>query len=92
MLFDYMYCFANVPPALKRGIILTLYEGVHKHKNQCNSYRAVTFSYSVLKLYLKVLLNRLQNSIDLPIHSLQGGFQSNISSGMTSFISVNNIT
>ena len=86
MLFDYMYCFAYVPLALLRGIILTLYKGVHKPKNQCNSYRAITLSFSVLKLYENVLLNRLQNSIDLPIHSLQGGFQPQMSSAMTSFV------
>ena len=86
MLFDCMYCFAYVPLALKRGIILTLYKGGHKPKTQCNSYRAITLSSSVLKLYEKVVLNSLQNSIDLPIHSLHGGFQPNMSSAMTSFI------
>ena len=86
MLFDYMYCFVYVPLAVKRGIILTLYKGGHKPKNQCNSYRAKTLSSSVLKLYENVLLNRLQNSIDLPIHSMQGGFQPNVSCAMTSFI------
>ena len=86
MLFDYMYCFAYVPLALKRGIILRLYKGGHKPKNLCNSYRAITLSSSVLKLYEKELLNHLQNSIDLPIHSLQGGFHPNMSSAMTSFI------
>ena len=86
MLFDYMYCFAYVPLAFKRGIILTLYKGGHKPRNQCNSYRAITLSSSVLKLYEKVLLNRLQNSIDLSIHSLQGGFKPIMSSAMISFI------
>ena len=81
-----MYCNSYVPTALKRGTILTLYKGASKPKNEPNSYRAITLSSSILKLYEKVLLQRLHRSINKPLHFLQGGFQSNMGSSMTSFI------
>ena len=91
-LFDLMYCFNHVPTALKRGLILTLYKGGGKPKNEANSYRAITLSSSILKLFEKVLLGRLQTSINKPLHDLQGGFQPNMGSPMTSFILTESIS
>ena len=82
-LFDWMYSHGYVPTALKQGTILTLY----KPKTDSNSYRAITISSSILKLYEKVLLTRrLQMAINKPLHSLQVGFQPGMVRKITYFV------
>ena len=61
VLLDVMYCFGHVPTALKQGMIITLYKGGGKPRNDSGSYRAITLSYSILKLYENVFLKRLKN-------------------------------
>ena len=79
-LFDLVHCYAYVPTVLKQGILLTLYTSEGKPKSNSNSYPSITLSSSLLKLYEKVLLGELHVSIDKPLHSLQGDFQSNMAS------------
>ena len=55
-LFTAMLQFSHTPTSMKRGIIINLYKGGNKKKNDPNSYRAITLSSVVLKLYEKVLL------------------------------------
>ena len=81
-----MYCNSYVSTDLKHGVIITLHKGGGKPKNDSNSYRAITLSSSILKLYEKVLLRRLQDTVNKPLHVLQGGFQPGMGSPMTSFV------
>ena len=74
-LFNLMYRYDYVPCNLKLGTIVTLHKGNGKRKDIPNNYRAITLSSSILKLYEKLLLGRLQNRINSPIHPLQGGFR-----------------
>ena len=92
VLLDLMYCFGHVPTALKQGMIITLYKGGGKPRKDSGSYRAITLPSFILKLYENVLFKRLLKSIAKPLHPLQGGFQPNMGSTMTSFILTESIS
>ena len=85
-LFSHMVKYGYTPNTMKKGIIITLYKGGNKPKDDPNSYRAITLSSVLLKLYESVLLNRIANDgIFKNINLLQGGFQRDIGCIMTSF-------
>ena len=46
-----MYKYGFVPMPLKEGIIITLHKGGRKSKTDPNSYRAITLSSAILKLF-----------------------------------------
>ena len=83
-LFDLVHCYAYVPTVLKPGIILTLYIQVE------TVIRIIIQPLPFLRLcwnYMKrVLFRGLHVSIDKPLHSFQGDFQSNMGRWMTSFV------
>ena len=81
-----MLKFSHTPTAIKRGIIITLYKGGRKKKNDPNSYRAITLSSVVLKLYEKELLTLFKDDNQCQMNKLQSGFQPNMGYMMTAFI------
>ena len=85
-LFNLMYTHSYIPLGLKRGLIITLYKGGNKRKDDPSSYRAITLSSSILKLYEGILLIRLKKEVNISIHELQGGFQEGLGCNMTTYL------
>ena len=56
---------------MKVGVIITVFKGGNKRKDDPNSYRTIT----LLKLYERVLHTRLVNSVPQALNPLQRGFQ-----------------
>ena len=81
---DIMYKYGSVPNSSKEGIIITLHKGGRKSKTDPNDYRAITLTSAILKLFERILLEKVQTSITKPLNWLQGGFRPNISCNMTS--------
>ena len=77
-----------VPAEMKKGVIITLYKGGNKRKDDPDSYRAITLSSVLLKLLERIILTRIQlfDNLNPPIHALQGGLQKNIGCLITSFM------
>ena len=75
-LFTAIVLLSHVPIEMKKGVIITLFKGGNKRKDDPDSYRAITLSSVILKLLETILLTRIQlfENITQPIHSLQGGF------------------
>ena len=84
--FTDMYNNSYIPPILKQGIIITSHKGGRKSKTDPNNYRAITLSFSLLKLFERILLERVEASISKPLNGLQGGFRANIGCNMTSLM------
>ena len=76
------------PKDMKRGVIITLFKGGNKRKDNPDNYRAITLSSVVLKLLERILLTRIElfDDIHPPIHSLQGGFKKEQGCLMSSFL------
>ena len=83
-LFSNMYAHGHVPQSLKYGIIITLHKGGRKSKTDPNCYRAITLSSAILKLFERILLEKVQNTITKQLNWLQGGFRPNIGCNMSS--------
>ena len=83
-LFDSMLRFSYTPTILKKGEITVLYKGNGKPRNDPKSYRAITLSSVLLKLYESVLLSR--NDTKSNINELQGGFRKGFGCLMTSYL------
>ena len=79
---------AHAPKAMKRGVIVTLFKGGNRRKDNPDNYRAITLSSVLLKLLERILLTRIElfDEISPPIHSLQGGFKKQQGCLITSFI------
>lgn len=86
--FTALIRLSYAPSEMKKGIIITLYKGGNKRKDNPDSYRAITLSSVILKLFERILLTRIQlfSRIQPPIHRLQGGFQKDLGCLMTSFM------
>ena len=85
-LFSCMIKFAHTPIKMKKGVIITLFKGGNKDKTDPNSYRAITLSSVLLKLFESILLNRLEGEGSYDnINAMQGGFQRGLGCMMTSF-------
>ena len=67
-----------IPIKMKVGVIIIIFKGGSKSRDDPNSYRAITPTSSVLKLYERILYSRLRNTLENPLNSLQGGFQKNM--------------
>ena len=76
-----------IPNSMKRGVIITLFKGGNKRKDDPNSYRAITLTSSVLKLFERILYSRLSTSMEKKLNPLQGGFQRHMGCNMTSYLS-----
>ena len=81
-----MFKHAYIPLSIKKGVIVILFKGGKKDKKDPNSYRAITLTSCVLKLFEKVILLQLQNTPSLQPHTLQGGSQKGHGCLMSSFI------
>ena len=75
LLINLMYYNSYVPLELKRRVILILYKGSGKPENDSSSHRVITLSSSILKLYERILLSRLESSINRPLNALQRAFK-----------------
>ena len=84
-LYNAMLRNSYIPTEMKIGIIITLYKGGNKRQDDPDSYRAITLTSCVLKLFERILLNRI-SSMQKPFHPLQGGFQKGMGCTMTSFL------
>ena len=73
---------------MKRGVIISLFKGGNKQKDNPDNYRAITLSSVILKLLERKLLTRIElfDSIQPPLHPLQGDFRKHIGCTMTSFL------
>ena len=60
---------------LKKGLIITLFKGGRKRKDEPSSYRAISLSTVILKLYESILMDRIQAESAIKLSPLQGGFQ-----------------
>ncbi|MES9880824.1 MAG: reverse transcriptase family protein [Sedimenticola sp.] len=85
-LFNSMLKFSYMPHQMKRGVIITLFKGGNKKKDDPNNYRAITLSSVILKLYERILLSRMELQVQPPMNKLQGGFQKQIGCVMTSLM------
>ena len=84
-LYTIMLQSGSIPDSMKTGEIITLFKGGRKRRDDPNSYRAITLSSTLLKLYETILLNRCKDNILASIKRLQGGFQDGLGCIMTSF-------
>ncbi|MEW8547363.1 MAG: reverse transcriptase family protein, partial [Candidatus Thiodiazotropha sp.] len=84
-LYNAMLLKSYIPDNMKIGILITLYKGGSKRKDDPNSYRAITLTSSILKLFERILLQRIM-SVQRPFNPLQGGFQKGMGCNMTSFL------
>ena len=64
-----------IPGKMKVGVIITIYKGGSKPRDDPNSHRAITLTSSILNLYERILYSRLPNTLENPLNPLQGGFQ-----------------
>ena len=76
-LFTAMFKLSHTPDKMKKGIIITLYKGGKKRKEDTKNYRAITLSSVILKLYERILLSRIESHSDYvsKIDSLQVAFR-----------------
>ena len=74
ILYNSMLLKSYIPERMKVGVIIPLYKGGSKRKDDPDSYRAITLTSCVLKLYEHILLKRIMSSRK-PFHPLQCGFQ-----------------
>ena len=82
-----MYSLQYSPIEMKKGIIITLFKGGRKPKENPNRYRAITLLSAVYKLYERVILNKISSIPAMKsLRPLQGGFQKGIGCIMTSFV------
>ena len=86
LLFTDMYNMGYVPANLKKGIIITLHKGGRKSKSDPNNYRAITLSSCILKLFERILLQRAEAALNVPISPLQGGFRAGLGCNMSSLM------
>ena len=87
-IFTWMLRRAFVPSELKRGVITTLYKGGNKPRNCPDSYRVITLSSVLFKLYENIILQRSKSAILENVSIQQGGFQDGLGCiyNMTSFV------
>ncbi|MES9903946.1 MAG: reverse transcriptase family protein [Sedimenticola sp.] len=86
-LFQQLLIQERVPDSFRDGLIITLHKGHGKPLLEPNSYRAISLTPVISKLYEKLLLSRLEcKRFPHKLHPLQHGFQKNKSCKMVSFI------
>ena len=84
-LYNAMLLNSYIPTSMTVGIIIPLYKGGTKRKDDHDSYRAITLTSCVLKLFERLLLTRII-STQRPFHPLQEGFLKGMGCTMTSFL------
>ena len=75
-LFNAVLQFSFAPREMKKGVIISLFKGGQKKRDNLDSYRAITLTPVVTKLLERILLTRIElfDNIRPQIHHLQGGF------------------
>ena len=88
ILFTAIIRLAHAPKDMKKGVIVTIFKGGNKRKDNPDNYRAITLSSVILKLLERILLTRIElfDDINPPIHPLQGGFKKQQGCLMTSYL------
>ena len=86
VLFTDMYNNGFIPETMKQGIIITLHKGGRKSIKDPNNYRAITLTSSVLKLFERLILDKLYDSLEKPFNSMQGGFRPSTGCNMSSLM------
>ncbi|MES9879927.1 MAG: reverse transcriptase domain-containing protein, partial [Sedimenticola sp.] len=86
VLYSSMIYNSYTPANMKRGKIITLHKGGKKRKDDPNNYRAITLSSTILKVFERILYNKIIDSNSNQLSSLQGGFQKGMGCTMTSFL------
>ena len=86
LLYTDMYNHGHIPEGLKKGIIITLHKGGRKSKSDPNNYRAITLTSCIFKLFERILLQRVETSLNTPLNILQGGFRTGLSCNMSSLM------
>ena len=81
-----MYNHGHIPDSLKQGVIITLHKGGRKSKKDPNNYRAITLTSSILKVFERLILPMLENSLERHLNSLQGGFRPMTGCNMSSLM------
>ena len=85
-LYTSMLRLGYVPELMKKGVIITLFKGGNKRKDDPNNYRAITLTPTILKIFETILMNRCKDTIIKNLSIQQGGFQENLGCLMTSFL------
>ena len=85
-LFNGILRLHHVPSSFTSSLIIPLFKGGGKDPTLPNSYRGISLSSNLSKLFEKLLLDSLQNILLPSIHPLQGGFRQSYSTFHTSFI------
>ncbi len=86
-LYSSMLAYSHTPTNMKRGLIVTLHKGGNKRKDDPNNHRAITLSSCILKLYERLILEKITSHSDSSrLSNLQGGFQKGMGCIMTSFL------
>ena len=86
ILYSDMYNHGHIPEGLKKGIIITIHKGGQKPKADLNNYRAITLTSCILKLLERILLQRVEATLNTPLSVLQGGFRAGLSCIMSSLM------
>ena len=72
-LFSAMVRYSYVPIEMKKGVIITLYKGGNKRKDDADSYREITLSSVLLQLLERIALTRIQLFDNLTPSCVAGG-------------------
>ena len=60
---------------MKRGTIITLHKGGRKTKKDPQNYRVISLTSAVLKLFERLILDKLYDCLEKPFNYMQGGFR-----------------
>lgn len=63
-LFNGILCRVHIPAQFKEGLLITIYKGHGKAKDNKNSYRGVTLLPVINKVFEKCIMTRLQPHLD----------------------------
>ena len=69
-MFNSMLKHSYISAKMKIGTVITIFKGGSKRKDDPGSYRAITITSSLLKLYERLLYSRLINSMPEPLNPL----------------------
>ena len=77
ILFNSVVTMSKVPQHWRKGLVIPIFKGGDKPKNSPDSYRPVCLLSVVLKVFEKLVLQRLQSHVLIPgtfPNSFQQGF------------------
>ena len=87
-MFNAILKYVRVPAGFKHGLLITLYKGGRKPRNDTNSYRGITLLPVLCKIFEKYIYGRMcdkMNSINFP-PDLQFAAKKSSNCVMTSFV------